>query len=144
MLNKVVLIGRLTKDPENRVISTGNEVCTFTLAVDRTFKSRDGERATDFIPIVAWGKTAELAGKYLSKGRQTAVSGRIQTRSYEAKDGTMRYVTEVVAEEVTFLGSKRDSSAVEYNSNSQSDKVADDFGISMDGFGEMDDDSTPF
>ena len=143
MLNKVVLIGRLTKDPETRHLSTGNQVCTFTLAVDRTFKSRDGERGTDFIPIVAWGKTAELAGQYLSKGRQTAVAGRIQTRSYEAKDGTMRYVTEVVADEITFLGSKRDSSGS--NNSSYSNQDNDDFGISMEGFGEMDDDdNNPF
>lgn len=137
MLNKAILIGRLTKDPESRFLQTGTAVTTFTLAVDRTFKSKDGERGTDFIPIVAWGKTAELAGNYLSKGRQTAVSGRIQTRSYDAKDGTKRYVTEIVADEITFLGSKNDQ---------RTSQPANDFGVSMDSddFSELDDDDTPF
>ena len=108
MINKVILIGRLTKDPETRVLTSGSTVSTFNLAVERTFKSRDGEKETDFIPIVAWGKTAELCGQYLSKGRQTAVAGRIQTRSYEAKDGTKKYVTEVVAEEISFLTPKKE------------------------------------
>ncbi|EDS72239.1 single-stranded DNA-binding protein [Anaerofustis stercorihominis] len=140
MLNKVVLIGRLTRDPETRVLTSGSSVSTFTLAVDRTFKSRDGERGTDFIPIVAWGKTAELCGQYLSKGRQTAVAGRIQTRSYDANDGSKRYVTEVVAEEVTFLGSKNDGMR-----NNNSYKSQDnEFGVPMDGFSEMDDDDMPF
>lgn len=129
MLNKVVLIGRLTKDPESRVLNSGGIVCTFTLAVDRNFKGQDGERATDFISIVSWGKTAELCEKYLEKGKQTAVSGRIQTRSYKAKDGTMRYVTEVVAEEVTFLGSRKDST--EKKDTKNNDFVADEY---MDGW----------
>lgn len=141
MLNKVVLIGRLTRDPETRVLSSGSSVSTFTLAVDRTFKSRDGERGTDFIPIVAWGKTAELCGQYLSKGRQTAVAGRIQTRSYDANDGSKRYVTEVVAEEVTFLGSKNDGMS---RNNSNFSSPDNEFGVPMDGFSEMDDDDMPF
>ena len=141
MLNKVVLIGRLTRDPETRVLASGSSVSTFTLAVDRTFKSRDGERGTDFIPIVAWGKTAELCGQYLSKGRQTAVAGRIQTRSYDANDGSKRYVTEVVAEEVTFLGSKNDGMSRNNNNFSSPDN---EFGVPMDGFSEMDDDDMPF
>jgi single-strand DNA-binding protein len=141
MLNKVVLIGRLTRDPETRVLASGSSVSTFTLAVDRTFKSRDGERGTDFIPIVAWGKTAELCGQYLSKGRQTAVAGRIQTRSYDANDGSKRYVTEVVAEEVTFLGSKNDGANRNNNNFSSPDN---EFGVPMDGFSEMDDDDMPF
>ena len=141
MLNKVVLIGRLTRDPETRVLSSGSSVSTFTLAVDRTFKSRDGERGTDFIPILAWGQTAELCGQYLSKGRQTAVAGRIQTRSYDANDGSKRYVTEVVAEEVTFLGSKNDGMSRNNNNFSSPDN---EFGVPMDGFSEMDDDDMPF
>lgn len=143
MLNKVVLIGRLTRDPETRVLTSGSSVSTFTLAVDRTFKSRDGERGTDFIPIVAWGKTAELCDKYLSKGRQTAVAGRIQTRSYDANDGSKRYVTEVVAEEVTFLGSKNDGMRNNNNNNSYQSQD-NEFGVPMDGFSEMDDDDMPF
>ena len=107
MLNKVILIGRLTKDPNSRVLQTGTAVSTFTIAVDRNFKSSNGERGTDFIPIVAWGKTAELCDKYLYKGMKTAVSGRIQTRTYDTEAGEKRYVTEVIAEELVFLDKKK-------------------------------------
>lgn len=102
-MNKVVLIGRLTKDPELKFTpGTGTAVATFTLAVDRRF-SKDGQREADFIPVVVWGKQAESTANYMSKGKLMGVSGRIQTRSYDAKDGTKRYITEVVAEEVQFL-----------------------------------------
>lgn len=102
-MNKVVLIGRLTKDPDLRFTpGKGTAVTTFTLAVDRRF-SKDGQEEADFIPIVVWNKTAESAANYLVKGKLAGVAGRIQTRSYEAKDGTRRYVTEVVADEVQFL-----------------------------------------
>ena len=105
-MNKVVLIGRLTRDPEMKYTpGNGTAVTTFTLAIDRRF-SKDGQREADFINVVAWGKTAELTAQYVTKGRQLGVSGRIQTRTYDAKDGTKRYVTEVVAEEVQFLDSK--------------------------------------
>lgn len=103
-MNKVVLIGRLTKDPELKFTpGNGTAVATFSLAVDRRFTSKDGQREADFINVVAWGKTAELVANYMGKGRLLGVSGRIQTRNYEAKDGTKRYITEVVAEEVQFL-----------------------------------------
>lgn len=103
-MNKVVLIGRLTRDPELRFApGTGNAVATVTLAVDRRFANKDGQRETDFIPVVIWEKQAESTANYMSKGRLMGVSGRIQTRSYEAKDGTRRYVTEVIADEVQFL-----------------------------------------
>lgn len=102
-MNKVVLIGRLTKDPELRFTpGNGTAVASFTLAVDRRFK-REGQQEADFIPIVVWGKQAESTANYMSKGKLMGVSGRIQTRSYDAKDGTKRYVTEVVADEVQFL-----------------------------------------
>lgn len=113
-MNKVVLIGNLTRDPESKTTNTGNTVTRFTLAVQRQFKNQNGEREVDFIPIVAWRKTAELCAKYLRKGSQVAVAGSIQTRSYEAQDGTRRYVTEVVADEVKFLaksGEHRQESA---------------------------------
>ena len=113
MINKVILIGRLTRDPETRVLASGSSVSTFTLAVDRTFKSRDGERGTDFIPIVVWGKTAELCEQYLKKGSLTGIAGRIQTRSYEAKDGSNRHVTEVVAEEISFLTPKEENNNID-------------------------------
>ncbi|MDP4177944.1 MAG: single-stranded DNA-binding protein [Bacillota bacterium] len=109
-MNKVVLIGRLTKDPELKYTpGTGTAVATFTLAIDRRF-SKDGQKEADFISIVAWSKTAELVANYMKKGSQVGVSGRIQSRTYDAKDGTKRYITEVVADEIQFLDSKRDSS----------------------------------
>lgn len=102
-MNRVVLIGRLTKDPELRFTpGNGTAVATFTLAVDRRFSS-SGQKEADFIPIVVWGKAAESTANYVNKGKLVGVSGRIQTRTYEAKDGTRRYVTEVVADEVQFL-----------------------------------------
>ena len=102
-MNKSMLIGRLTKDPELKFLpGNGTANCTFTLAVDRKF-SKDGKKEADFIPVVVWGKQAESTANYMSKGKLIAISGRIQTRNYDAKDGTKRYVTEVVADEVQFL-----------------------------------------
>lgn len=102
-MNKVVLIGRLTKDPDLRFTAgKGTAVASFTIAVDRRFKT-PGQPEADFIPVVVWGKQAEATANYMSKGKLISVSGRIQTRSYEANDGTRRYVTEVVADEVQFL-----------------------------------------
>ena len=102
MLNKVVLIGRLTKDPDLRYTQSGIAVARFTLAVDRGFKNQDGEKQADFIPITVWRGAAESCAKYLAKGRLVAVVGRIQTGSYD-KDGQRHYTTEVVADEVRFL-----------------------------------------
>lgn len=102
-MNKVILIGRLTADPELRHTQSGLAVANFTLAVDRGFKGQDGEQKADFIPIVTWRNLAENCAKYLAKGRLVAVSGRIQTGSYTATDGTKRYTTDVVADEVKFL-----------------------------------------
>ena len=103
-MNKVFVIGRLTRDPELRFTSgTGNAVATFSLAVDRNYVSQSGQREADFINIVCWRKLAELVANNLSKGRLVAVSGSIQTRKYQAQDGSNRYVTEIVAEEVKFL-----------------------------------------
>ena len=103
MLNKAILIGRLTRDPELRSTSNDISVTSFTVAVDRNFTNQQGEKETDFIPVVAWRKLAETCAKYLEKGRLVAVSGRMQVRSYEGKDGLKRYITEVVADEVQFL-----------------------------------------
>ena len=103
-MNKCFLIGNLTRDPELRTTSgSGLSVCSFTLAVTRSFSNRNGEREADFIPIVVWRNTAENCAKYLRKGSQVAVSGAIQTRTYDGNDGQKRYVTEVVADEVQFL-----------------------------------------
>ena len=102
MMNKAILIGRLTRDPELRTTSNDVSVTSFTIAVDRNFNNQQGEKETDFIPVVAWRKLAETCAKYLAKGRLVAVSGRMQVRSYEGKEGK-RYITEVVADEVQFL-----------------------------------------
>lgn len=112
MINKTLLIGRLTKDPEVKKFQGGTAVASFTLAVDRNYKNKDGEREADFIPVVAWRKTAELLEKYTHRGDMLAVVGRIQTRSYETPDGYKRYVTEVVADEVQFVQTKEKSDIV--------------------------------
>ena len=105
-MNKVVLIGRLTKDPELRYTSSNIPSATFSLAVNRPFQNQNGVREADFINIVMWRKQAETAKKYLSKGSLIAVDGRIQTRNYDGTDGKKVYVTEVVADNFEFLESK--------------------------------------
>ena len=103
-MNKAILIGRLTRDPEVRYTQSGVAVCTFTLAVDRRFAHKDandGQPTADFIPIVTWRKLAEICGNNLAKGRRISVEGRIQVRSYDAQDGSKRYVTEIVADELS-------------------------------------------
>ena len=106
MLNRIVIIGRLTRDPEMRQTPSGTAVCTFTLAVDRSFKSANGERETDFIPVVAWRQLGENCAQYLAKGKLAAVDGRLQLRRYEDKDGSKRTAAEVVADNVRFLSPK--------------------------------------
>lgn len=105
-MNKVILIGNLSKPPELRTTNSGTSVCTFSIAVNRKYKAQDGSQITDFFDIVAWRQLAELCGKYLEKGRKIGIVGELQTRSYESKDGTKRYVTEIVASEVEFLTPK--------------------------------------
>ncbi len=107
MLNRIQLIGRLTRDPELRYVSNGHPMAQFTLAVDRDFKNAAGDREADFINCVTWRKLAELVGQYCGRGRLVAVEGRLQTRSYEAQDGTRRRATEVVGDRVWFLDSPR-------------------------------------
>ena len=102
-LNRVILIGNLTRDPELRYTPDGTPVASFTIAVNRPFTTRQGEREADFIPIVVWRKRAETCSEYLAKGSQVAVDGRLQIRSYEDKDGVKRRVAEVVAWRVEFL-----------------------------------------
>lgn len=109
MLNRITIIGRLTRDPEQKVTGSGTAVTTFTLAVDRDFKQADGTKETDFIPIVTWRGLAETCGKFLHKGNLCAVSGRLQIRSYEDKDGNKRTVAEVVADTAQFLTPKSES-----------------------------------
>ena len=108
-MNKVFLIGRLTRDPELRYTGSNTAVASFSLAVNRNFTNANGEREADFINIVVWRKQAENVKNYLSQGSQVAIDGRIQTRSYDDQNGQRRYVTEVVADNVEFLGSKGSS-----------------------------------
>jgi single-strand DNA-binding protein len=111
LLNRVILIGRLTRDPELRYTPSGVAVTQFTLACDRPYTNQQGERETDFIPIVTWRQLAETCANYLRKGRLTAVEGRIQVRSYDNNEGRRVYVTEVVADNVRFLEPMRQDDA---------------------------------
>lgn len=131
-MNHIVIIGRLTKDPELRYTPNGVAVGSFTVAVDRPFNSAKGDREADFIPVVVWQKLAENCANHLKKGGLVAVEGRLQIRSYDTQDGQKRRVAEIVASEVKFLdyGKKGEKSA---------DKASDD----MD-FGEIDLDQLPF
>lgn len=104
-MNRIILLGRLVQDPEVRITTTEKTVCTFTLAVDRPV-GRDGKREADFINIVAWNKTAEIAGNNLNKGQRALVEGRLQIRSYNDREGKKRYVSEVIAERVEFIERK--------------------------------------
>lgn len=115
-MNKVILMGRLVRDPEVRVTPSEKTVCTFTLAVDRPFANQaTGQREADFINIVVWGKAAELCGNSLTKGQRLLVDGRLQLRNYEAKDGTKRYVTEVIANSVEFVERRTSSNPATAN-----------------------------
>lgn len=108
MLNKVIVMGRLVRDPELRRTNSGTVVASFTIACDRDFKSDGGEREADFIECVAWRNTAEFVSKYFAKGRMAVVSGRLQTRNWTSKEGNKRKATEIVAESVYFGDSKRE------------------------------------
>ena len=121
-MNRVVLVGRLTKDPEMRTTSSGISQTRFTLAVNRRGTNEDGSRQADFIPCVAWRGTAEAIAKYLTKGRELAVEGRIQTGSYDAQDGTKRYTTDVVVDNFTFIGSGTNNA--NQNTSSPSEDIA--------------------
>jgi len=115
MLNHIVIMGRLVKDPELRSTQSGISVTSFTLAVDRDFKNRDsGEKSTDFIDVVAWRQTAEFVCKYLSKGRAAIADGRLQIREWKDRDGNNRRSAEVVADNVYFADSKRESAGGDY------------------------------
>ena len=144
-MNKVVLIGRLTRDPELRYTGNNTAVATFSLAVNRNFSNQQGEREADFINIVVWRKQAENVKNYLTQGSQVAIDGRIQTRSYDDNNGQKRYVTEVVADNVEFLGSKNSSNNSMNNSASNKDAGPSpyDFGETPEPKG-TDVDSNPF
>ena len=118
MLNKIFIMGRLTRDPELRHTQSGTAVASFSLAVDRDFKEQDGSRATDFIDCVAWRSSAEFVDKYFSKGRMAVVEGRLQIRDWTDKDGNKRRSAEVVADNVYFGDSKRDNAEGGYSTPS--------------------------
>ena len=114
MLNRIIIMGRLARDPELRRTGSGTAVTSFTLAVDRDFKSQGGEKETDWIDVVAWRNTAEFVSKYFTKGRMAVVEGRLQMRNWTDRDGNKRVSAEVVADNVYFGDSKRDSGAGDY------------------------------
>lgn len=111
MLNRIFLMGRLTRDPELRSTGSGTAVTSFSIAVDRDFKGQGGEKETDFIDVVAWRSTAEFVSKYFTKGRMAVVEGRLQIRDWQDRDGNKRRSAEVVADNVYFGDSKRDGDA---------------------------------
>lgn len=151
-MNKVFLIGNLTKDPEMRSTQSGVAVCNFSIAVNRRFRNpQTGQQETDFLNVIAWRQLAELCGKYLAKGRKVAVTGSIQTRQYEAKDGSKRTAWDIVADEVEFLSQNQQSNAQSapgaYTTAASKDSGAayapqphNDFG----GFTQVDDEELPF
>lgn len=128
--SKAIIIGNITKDPELRAISSGSQVCSFSVAVNRSFRGQDGsdKESVSFISCTAWGKTAEIISQYAHRGTGIMVSGRLEQRSYEAKDGSKRSTTEIVVEDFNFLGG-RDSGANYSSEGAQaeaSDIVPDD------------------
>ena len=129
MLNKIIIMGRFTRDPELRRTGSGTAVTSFSLACDRDFKSQSGEKETDFIDVVAWKSTAEFVSKYFSKGRMAVVEGRLQIRDWTDKAGNKRTTAEVVADNVYFADSKRSESNdnQKENFNALSGRLSDDF-----------------
>lgn len=142
MINRVVLAGRPTRDLELRRTKSGTSVCQFNLAVDRNFKNKNGEREADFISCLAWKKTAEVMSQYVKKGSLIGVDGRIQTRSYNNRDGQRVYVTEVVVENFSFLGGSDKNGQVRKNNQSSSNQNNDPFASSKQE--DITDDDLPF
>ena len=129
MLNRIILMGRLTRDPELRRTQNGTEVTSFSIAVDRDFKNKDtGEKSTDFIDIVAWRQSAEFVCDYFSKGRMAVVEGRLQIRDWTDKDGNKRRSAEVLADNIYFGDSKRDANndSVDYSTPQSYNEVDDE------------------
>ena len=127
MLNKIFIMGRLTRDPELRHTQTGTAVATFSLAVDRDFKDKStGERSTDFINVVAWRQTGEFVSRYFTKGRMAVVEGRLQVRDWKDKDGAKRRSYEVIADNVYFGDSKRSESGTSVEASGEIRELADE------------------
>ena len=141
MLNSIIIMGRLTADPELRSTSSGLSVTSFTVAVDRGYVKAGEEKKADFIPVVAWRQTADFVSKYFRKGSMIAVQGSLQSRSYEDKNGNKRVAYEIIADQVSFCGSKADSGTGSYDSvspSSSNNSRADDFSS------VVEDDDLPF
>ena len=125
-MNKILLVGRLTRDPEVRSTSAGVSTANFTIAVNRNFKNKDGNYDADFLPCVAFRSQADFVSKFFKKGSLIGVEGRVQTRNYDAQDGTKRYVTEVVVENVEFVGGKNEGASVERSDNAYVDAPSEE------------------
>ena len=151
-MNKVFLIGNLVRDPVVRATQSGISVCNFTVAVNRRFKKENGEQETDFLNVIAWRQLAELCGKYLAKGRKVAVTGSIQTRTYEAKDGSKRTAWDIVADEVEFLAPQNQQSSTQSAPGAYTTAASKDSGTAyapqphndFGGFTQVDDEELPF
>lgn len=134
-MNKIILLGRFTRDPEVRYTSTSKVVCQGTIAVDRPFVNQDGQHEADFIPIVIWGKQAEVCGNSFSKGQRILIEGRLQIRSYDAKDGSKRYATEVIVSNFNFIEKKISNTDTNTNASastaSQDDRGMEAFGAAV-------------
>ena len=137
-MNKVILIGNVANDPESRTTASGIAQCSFRLAVQRRFANASGVREADFLPVVCWRQTAEFAAKYLLKGRKVAVEGSIQTRSYDAQDGTKRHVTEIMVDNLEILDRSETKPTAPADTVKKAEAV---FGQNM---VEVDDDELPF
>ena len=143
-MNKAILIGNLVADPELRKTQSDVSVCTFRIAVQRRFANQQGVREADFFNIVAWRQTAELCAKFLTKGRKVGVIGAIQYRSYDAQDGTKRYITEIVADEVEFLSSPQGGQNQAYPGDVPPPPEPSSSYTGNNGFTQVDDDELPF
>ena len=145
-MNKVIMIGNLANDPEARTTQSGISQSTFRIAVQRRFANQQGVREADFFTVIAWRQTADFCNRYLSKGRKVAVEGSIQNRSYDAQDGSKRYVTEIIADNIEFVGSRNDNEGQQPRprDNGPTPPPAQPAQPSMNDFTEVDDDELPF
>ena len=143
-MNKVILVGNLTRDPELITTTNGVSLCRFSLAIQRRFAGPDGEREADFVNIVVWRAQADNCYKYLKKGSKCGVVGSLQTRSYDAQDGTKRYSTDVVAEEVEFLSTKGSSNVEEMSEPEETGSKSSGKNDVVNKFEPIDDDNLPF
>jgi len=140
-MNKIIVTGNIAREPESRTTQSGVSVCTFTVAVQRTVKNANGTYDADFLPVVAWRQTADYVARYLHKGSKVAVEGSVQTRSYDAQDGSKRYVTEIIADRVEGLDRRENN---DNRSVSRPAQQAAPQQPAANDFTEVEDDSLPF